>query len=138
MRSAIPLGISVLKTVALVIALVKLHNYCIDEDCKITPDLSYSPNDEWNIELNGGIPLVAIATDKGDVIPEQLKNGGHHFNDLGRINSRYNRHWRYNCVGKTSRVPLPRDQLRSYIALIGVTRPKPPHTRQLALLSLHF
>ncbi len=38
----------------------------------MTPDLSYLPNDEWNIELNGGIPLVT-ATDKGDVIPEQQK-----------------------------------------------------------------
>ena len=72
LRSAILLGISVPKTVALVIVLAKLNNYCIDEDCKMTPDLSYLPNDEWNIELNGGIPLVT-ATDKGDVIPEQQK-----------------------------------------------------------------
>jgi hypothetical protein len=84
-----------------------------------------NPNDEWNIELNGGIPLVT-ATDKGDVIPEQLINGGHHFDDLGGINGRYNRQRRYNYVSKTTSVPLPpRDQLHSFVASIGVTRPTP-------------
>jgi hypothetical protein len=50
LRSAIPLGITVAKTVALVLALAKLHNYCIDEDRDMTPDLLHTPNDEWNIE----------------------------------------------------------------------------------------
>jgi hypothetical protein len=55
------------------------------------------------------------------MIPEQLINGSHHFDDLGGINGRYNRQWRYNFVSKTTREPLPRDQLHSYIASIGVT-----------------
>jgi hypothetical protein len=124
LRSAIPRGITVAKTVALVLALAKLHNYCIDEERDTTPDLSHTPNDEWNIELNGGIPLVT-ATDNGDVIPEQLINGGHHFDDLGGINGRYNRQRRYNYVSEATSVPLPRDQLHSYVASIGVTRPTP-------------
>ena len=61
LRSAIPVGVTVAKTVALVLALSKLHNYCIDKDCDVTPDLTYMPNDKWNIELNGGVPLVTAA-----------------------------------------------------------------------------
>jgi hypothetical protein len=44
-------------------------------------------NDEWNIELNGGVPLFAAATaDDGDVKTQQLINGGNHFDDLGGVN----------------------------------------------------
>jgi hypothetical protein len=129
-RSAIPVGVTVAKTVALVLALAKLHNYCIEEDRHVTPDLSYTANDEWNIELNGGVPLVAAATDDGHVIPQQLINGGNHFDDLGGANGRYNRQRRYNYASETTRVPLPRDQLHSYIASIGVTRPTPLSRRR--------
>ena len=114
LRSAIPVGVTVAKTVALVLALAKLHNYCIDEDRHVvTPDLTYMPNDEWNIELNGGVVplLVAAATDDGDVIPQQLINGGNHFDDLGGANGRYNRQRRYNYASETTSVPLLRDQL---------------------------
>ena len=88
-------------------------------------------NDEWNIELNGGVPLVAAATaDDGDVIPQQLINGGNHFDDLGGVNGRYNRQRRYNYASETKRVPLPRGQLHLYIASIGVTRPTPLSRRR--------
>ena len=79
------------------------------------------PNDEWNIELNGGVPLVT-ATDDGDILPQQRMNGGNHFDDLGGTNGRYNRQRWYNFISKTSRVPLPHDQLDSYIASIGETQ----------------
>ena len=129
LRSAIPVGVTVAKTVALVIALAKLHNYCIDEDRHTTPDLSYMPNDEWNIERNGGVPLVTV-TDNGDVTPQQLINGGNHFDDVGGTNGRYNMQRRYNYVSESTRVPLPRDQLHSYVASIGVTRPTPLSRRR--------
>ena len=45
-RSAIPVGVTVAKTVALALVLAKLHIYCIDEDCDVTPDLMYVPNKE--------------------------------------------------------------------------------------------
>jgi hypothetical protein len=66
----------------------------MDKDCDVTPDLTYMPNNKWNIELNGGVSLVT-ATDDGDIIPQQLMNGGNHFNDLGGTNGRYNRQRRY-------------------------------------------
>jgi hypothetical protein len=45
--------------------------------------------------------------------------------DLGGTNGRYNRQRRYNYVSETTRLPLPRNKLHSYIASIGVTRPAP-------------
>ena len=125
-------GVTVAKTVALAHALAKLHNYCIDEDRDVTPDLSYMPYDEWNAELHGGVPLVA-ATDDGDIIPQQLIKGGNHFDDIGGTNGRYNRQQRYNYVSETTRVPLPRNQLHSYIASIGLTQPGASTTFQTML-----
>jgi hypothetical protein len=58
LRSAIPMSLlSVKKTVALVCALGKLHNFCIDTESDMevpTP----TPADEWEIEMGGGVPLV--------------------------------------------------------------------------------
>ena len=72
LRSAIPVNVTVPKTVALVFGLAKLHNFIIDAelDDRSTVDLTYIANDEWSIELNGGVPLVT-ATAEGDVIPQQ-------------------------------------------------------------------
>jgi hypothetical protein len=39
LRSAILVGVTVAKTVALLLAFAKLHNYCIEEDRHVTPDL---------------------------------------------------------------------------------------------------
>jgi hypothetical protein len=61
-------------------------------------------------------PLSQQPTDDGDIIPQQLMNGSNHFDDLGGTNGRYNRQRQYNYVSKTTRLPLPRDQLHSYIA----------------------
>jgi DDE superfamily endonuclease len=124
LRSAILVNVTVAKTVALVLALAKLHNYCLDEDHHVTPDLSYLPNDEWNMEMNGGVPLVTVTHD-GGVTPQQLLNGGNHFDDLGGIPGQYNRQRRYNYMSERNRVPMPRDQLHSYIVSRGLTRPTP-------------
>ena len=59
------MNVSVRKTVALVLALAKLHNYCIDADvCAVLP--STAP-DAWEMEVNGAVPLVEV--DWSDVAP---------------------------------------------------------------------
>ena len=87
------MNVSIKRTVALVLALAKLHNYCIDQSDN--SDLTYVANDERLHELNGAVPLVATqdlqSTGNNDVIPEQLMDGGHHFDDIGGIRGRYNR-----------------------------------------------
>jgi hypothetical protein len=125
LRSAIPMNVSVQKTVALVLALAKLHNYCIDAEDG-TSDLTYIAQDEWRTEVNGGVPLVAVAGEsQHDVIPEQLLDGGNHFDDMGGTVGRHARQRRYNHISETTGVQLPRDRLHDYIASIGVTRPTP-------------
>jgi hypothetical protein len=57
LRSAIPKGISVRKTMSLVLALAKIHNFCIEQtDTSILPVL---PEDEFRLvtQASGDIPL---------------------------------------------------------------------------------
>ena len=55
LRSAIPMRVSLKKTVALVIALAKLHNFCIDEkEAHAPPSRALA---ELRTEMHGGIPL---------------------------------------------------------------------------------
>ena len=77
---------------------------------------------------NGAVPLVARIGDSQeysghDVVPEQLLDGGNHFDNIGGVNGRYNRQQRYNTISENAGVALPRDRLHSYVATIGVTRP---------------
>jgi hypothetical protein len=52
-------GVSIKKTVALVIALaLLLHNYCFDcNDAIVVPSAA---SDEWQSEVHGAIPLVPL------------------------------------------------------------------------------
>ena len=71
LRSAIPMSVSVKKTVALVCALGKLHNFCIDTKGDNMDIPMATPADKWQIEMNGGVPLVPApgAQSTRDVIP---------------------------------------------------------------------
>ena len=113
------------KGVALVVALAKLHNYCIDCDDTVTPSTA---SDEWRSEVNGAIPLVTTTEAQHDLnsgrTPRQLLDGGNHFDDIGS-NGRYNRQRRYNYMSESVGIPLPRDYLHSFVASVGLTRPLP-------------
>jgi hypothetical protein len=117
------MNVSVKKTVALVCALGKLHNFCIETEGDMdvpTP----TPADEWEIEIGGGVPLVPApgAQSTSDVIPDQLLDGGNHFDDLG-YRGRYNRQRRYDYMSTQSRTPLPRERLHDMVHDAGLTRP---------------
>ena len=129
LRSAIPMNVTVQKTVALVLALAKLHNYCIDADGN--SDLAYTASDEWQTEVNGAVPLVTAQDSQStcEVVPEQLLDGGHHFDNIGGVNGRCNRQRRYNYMTATDGTPLQRDRLHSQVASTGLTRPTPPPLR---------
>ena len=49
--------VTVPKTVALVLALAKIHNYCIDAQDSCT-DVGITVLDKWTSELNGAVQLV--------------------------------------------------------------------------------
>ena len=131
LRSAIPMNVSIAKTVALVVALAKLHNYCIDADERDIA--SNTARDEWISEVNGAVPLVPVDEDLqhvgNEVTPEQLLHGGHHFDDIGTAGRR-TRQRRYERMANGA--PLPREALHSHVASIGVTRPtvRPTTTRR--------
>ena len=106
-------------------ALAKLHNYCINANGN---DISANTaRDEWTSEINGAVPLVPVEDyDEGsdsrrlsDVVPEQLLHGGEHFDDIGHAG----RCCRQRHFELATNASLPREQLHSYIAAIGVTRP---------------
>ena len=80
--------ISLKKTIALVIALVKLHNYCLDEKDSDVPTLRAIG--EVRTELQGGVPLETIPTSTGRtmLLPRQLIDGGYHFDDLDQASRR--------------------------------------------------
>jgi hypothetical protein len=93
--SAIPMNVSVQMTVALVLALAKLHNYCIDaDDCVVLP--STAP-DAWKMEVNGAALLVNVGG--SDVAPQQLIDGGNHFVDIG-YHGHHNQQRRYNYMSE--------------------------------------
>jgi hypothetical protein len=122
LRSPIPMGVSIKKTVALVIALAKLHNYCIDCDDAIVPSTA---SDEWQSEVHGAIPLVPLVEENHNldvgITPRQLLDGGNHFDDIGS-NGRYNRQRRYTYMSESAGAPQPREYLHSLVASAGVTR----------------
>ena len=130
LRSAIPMNVTVHKTVALVLALARLRNYCIDEN-EASCDAAYSTAaDEWGNEVSGAVPLVQTpqqynndASSSG-TIPRQLLDGGNHFDDIS-ANGRYNRQRRYNYISMSTGIPLPRKRLHSHVADAGLTRPTP-------------
>ena len=84
------MNVSVAKTVALVIALANLRNFCIDADDSIIA--CNTAMDKWMSEVNGAVPLVPVEESlkqtANEVIPDQLLNGGHHFDDIGTTGRR--------------------------------------------------
>ena len=124
LRMAIPNGVSVKKTIALVNALAKLHNFCISEtdgdragstaDEPLVEDLANMESDE-----NGFVPMVRnseiesvldIAVDT----PDDLVGGGEHFDDVPRECRRNNR---------TEQDMLPRAKLCMHVANLHAVRP---------------
>ena len=89
LRSAIPKGITLRKTTAMVLALAKIHNYCIEQ--KDTNILPMTAADELRLMSNemGSVSLDDTATvdnvsGEGRSIPRQLLGAGEHFEDVPR------------------------------------------------------
>jgi hypothetical protein len=87
LRSAIPLNITIGKTVALVNCLAWLHNFCTDESDRLVGEVSQIeeqlPLDPENMtnNPNGYVPLMTDDTHDGIAIPLELMDVGHHFDD---------------------------------------------------------
>jgi hypothetical protein len=110
LRSTLPCGVSIQKTISLVVALGKLHNFCIDQtDTSILPATSV---DQCCLmaQIAGFVPLDHLGADNSEkaddntTVPTQLLWGGEHFDDVPEEVQQAAR-WRYNGVR------LPRERL---------------------------
>jgi hypothetical protein len=123
LRMAMPMGITVKKTIALVNCLAKLHNFCIDEADSATECLR---EDNCNIESSesGFVPMAANR-DIADVLglkmatPDGLLGGGHHFHDVPRAGRRDSR----STANAASTTELPRERLCSQVQSKHMVRP---------------
>jgi DDE superfamily endonuclease len=112
LQMAMPLNVSLAKTMAMVMALAKIHNYCTDE---VNLMLQSTVVDGFcNVNI-GAIPMVHLAQ-ANMALPEGLLHAGHHFDNIG-ANSCRNR--------QTSSVQLPCNTMHDYVAPKGLLRPKP-------------
>ena len=120
LRMAMPQGITVKKTIALVNCLAKLHNFCIDE---IDDALDGLTEDNCNIECGdrGYVPMVPnnTITDVLDMdvqTPEALVGGGDHFDDVPRA-------LRRTRTVAASEMVLPRTKLCKHVEDMHMVRP---------------
>lgn len=114
-----PLSISMLKVPPLIMALMKLHNFCIDSKCGTTPSTYYL--DERSIRRvaasRGKTSTTKNATAvhlDGRGIPDELTGSGHHFKDLPR---------QRRPVFPPSDDVIPMEMMRRQVALKGLRRP---------------
>jgi len=115
LRKAIPASIGIQKTVALVMSLCRLHNYCINEREASLPALAM---DNADICVNGGFAEQQGATG----LPDDLNHNGEHFADVPRTERRQATYrGRKNAVEGI----LPRDRLWTLVEDSGMKRPLP-------------
>jgi hypothetical protein len=69
------------RSVALVVALAKLHNFCIDETDVAS---STTAADDLHLSISGAVPLE-MSTVAHMHLPRELIGGGHHFDDMDRL-----------------------------------------------------
>ncbi len=78
----LPIGLSITRSIALVNALAKLHNFCIDRRDNA---VSISPCDQYNLltNPNGYVPLED--DERTNIhLPAQIMGGSYHFDDVNR------------------------------------------------------
>jgi hypothetical protein len=114
LRSAMPRNISIQRTIALVVALAKLHNFCINESVVIE---SMTAVDEARAERNGAVPLETWNRNSQRQ-PQQLLGGGEHFDDM-------HRDVRRQRTREQQAIILPREKLLTIVQQDGLTRPRP-------------
>ncbi len=75
--------------------------------------------------MSGAVPLVQTADSESnhDVVPQQVMNDGHHFDDIGGESGRYNWQQQYNYASRSQGLVLPSDVMHFSLADAGLTRP---------------
>ena len=110
LRSAIPMNIRINKTISLVSALAKLHNFCIDMEERSAGRLVARDFVTLISNPDGYVPLLGNTQ-----LPVALLNAGHHFDDISRdVPQR-----------RIQNTPeLPRQQLCEFVRQQQLVRPR--------------
>ena len=115
-----PKGLSIPKIIALVNALSKLHNFCIDEkdgnDNNKIPEHLNADNQHMMNDSEGYVPMELNEV-HGTLLPSALMDGGHHFADIPRHIRR--QHERQHNISE-----LPWQRLLKQVIDSHLTRPK--------------
>ena len=133
LRRQLPANMGLRKSSSLVICLLKLHNFCVDERLA---SKAARPNDDSvdiapalgadNLEIisNGGFFADEETTTMGFSAShgiDELVGGGHHNDDSSPLVRQ-----QFARRGRTGE-PLPRDRLHAIVERKGLKRPKPRH-----------
>ena len=89
LRTAIPKGITIRKSTAMVLALAKIHNFCIDQtDTNVLP---MTAMDKLTLMTNQFGSVTLDVSTRGEenngeevLVPGELIGGGDHFEDVLR------------------------------------------------------
>ena len=119
LRKALPMGISLKRSVALVVALAKLHNFCIDETVP-----SMTAADDLQLSLDGGIPLERSNAARMQ-LPRQLMDGGDHFEDMDCLTRRQRERDTERDAARNHAGLLPRERLCIQVQDGNLSRPPP-------------
>ena len=116
LRMAMPKGISIKKTITMVNALAKLHNFCINEvdgesrstmivDEPLAADTAYIEGDNAGfVSLSQNLEASIVLNENVDT-PDDLIGGGDHFDDIPRAARRVR-----------EQITLPRTRLCDHVA----------------------
>jgi hypothetical protein len=113
------------KTTALVMCLCSLHNFCIDQNGRNDTEAAPLAGDLAESAVRGGIPLVE--RQHNHYSPDQLLNGGHHYEDFSRnLRRRLERH----AEKAADDGMLPRERLLHIVESKQLKRPTPAAWRK--------
>lgn len=131
LRMAMPCNISIMKVIALVNALAKLHNFCIDEskvgweeEVEFYSDANRLRRDIVYMQATGGVPME-WSNDHGQPIPTHLMNIGNNVNDVSHrmVQQTVGRGAQHRLEMDGTGVLLPRRLLHDLVVESGLTRP---------------
>jgi hypothetical protein len=121
-----PINISIQRVIALVNALAKLHNFCIDQQDKVgggNQVIASSVVDAFSFmnDVEGFVDLEAVGEEHETefLVPTQLLDAGNHFDEVPR-----NRRIHRDATGRPS-IPnkLPRKALHDVVLASHKVRP---------------
>ena len=114
-----PHGITIKKTVLMVNAMAKLHNFCIDRMDGTNTAEGLLSKDMSNL-MNSELGYVELDNVDGSevVFPVQLMNAGHHFDDVPEPQRRH------RGVGDSIDLSMPRTQLLHKVDESNMQPPK--------------